>query len=308
MKLYLAPMEGLTGHVFRQTYHRHFRDFDRYFTPFIATNDKLNFKTLREINPVTNAGLDLIPQLMTNRVEDTLTLTDDLKEHGYNHININLGCPSGTVVSKKRGSGFLSVPDELLIFFDELFEKADVPVSVKTRIGVNDVNEWPSLVEVFSRFPFSEIIIHPRLRAWQYEGIPDVEAFAYAYERLKSPIVYNGDVYTVEDYLRLTERFPDMEAVMIGRGIIRDPFLLEKITEGDKYRSENERERLSSFIRELESEYAKYMPTDRALLFRMKETWLYLSHYFSDYEKVVKEVKKSQNMKEYHYMLLTLGL
>jgi len=341
MKKYLAPMEGLTGHVFRATYHNHFKDFDRYFTPFIATNDRLNFKTKKEIDREINKDMELVVQLMTNSVEDTLVLYKEIKEYGYDHININLGCPSGTVVSKKRGSGFLSVLDEMEKFFDGLFDLPDVKISVKTRIGVKSIDEWPKIVEVYKKFPFEELIIHPRLREEQYNGKPNLDAFNYAFNELTCPLVYNGDVYTVEDYYNIQAKFPTIRGIMLGRGILRNPFLLEDIEKAEKTEmlealsksieakeikeakevldcsssaenpeknEESRLKRLSGYIRDLEAYYAKEMPSEKALLYRMKENWLYLSNYFDNKEKVTKEIKKCQSISDYHRLLLTLGL
>ncbi len=318
MKNYLAPMEGLTGHVFRLTYHKHFKDFDRYFTPFIATNDRINFKTKKEIDTDLNYDLDLVPQLMTNKVEDTIILCKDLQKYGYSHININLGCPSGTVVSKKRGSGFLSVPEEMENFFGELFEQLDFKISIKTRIGVKSAEEWPRIVEVYKKFPFEEIIIHPRLKEDQYNGKPNIEAFEYAYKNLTVPLIYNGDIYSVSDYRKMAESFPDMKGIMIGRGILRNPFLIEEISDyisGEEIRSgrleKEQKQRISAYIRDLEAYYGEEMPSEKALLYRMKETWLYLAYSFgegAELQRIIKAIKKCQSMSDYHYMLLTLGI
>ena len=153
MQIYLAPMAGITGYIVRNAFHSGFGCIDKYFTPFIPAAKRMNNKILRDIDPANNQGIRLIPQLISNQSEEILDMTGQLKEFGYDEININLGCPSGTVANKKRGSGMLQDPEELDIFLKGIYEKADVPISVKTRIGFNDIDAWPRILEVYAKYP-----------------------------------------------------------------------------------------------------------------------------------------------------------
>lgn len=148
MKFYMAPMEGLTGYVFRSAYQRHFHNIDRYFTPFI-NNAKMNHREVADILPEHNAGMEVIPQILTNRVEDFVAVSKALGEYGYEEVNLNLGCPSGTVVSKGRGSGFLAMPEELDRFLDGIFSKCPLKISIKTRIGKLDAADWEELLAIY---------------------------------------------------------------------------------------------------------------------------------------------------------------
>ena len=184
MKIYMAPMEGITNHIYRRAYHRWFTPADRYFAPFL-TNVGLNKKELSDLLPENNEGMELIPQILTNRPEIFLELSHTLHAFGYTQVNLNLGCPSGTVAAKGRGAGFLRRPQELEEFLKRIFDACPLQISVKTRIGYSDEGEWPALWELLRRFPFSEIIIHPRLRTDFYRGSVRREAFAYAYESIR---------------------------------------------------------------------------------------------------------------------------
>ena len=163
MKFYLAPMEGLTGFVFRNAYQKHFGNIDTYFTPFI-NNKKMNYKEIKDILPEHNEGMHVVPQILTNRAEDFLAIAKELGNYGYESVNLNLGCPSGTVVAKHRGAGFLAVPEELDHFLEEIFAECPLRISVKTRVGVNDAGEWEHLLSIYEKYPMEELIIHPRVQ------------------------------------------------------------------------------------------------------------------------------------------------
>ena len=162
MQFYLAPMEGLTGYVYRSAYHKYFPAADRYFTPFI-TNKKMSSRERNDILPEHNEGMTVIPQILTNQAEDFLSLTKELKEYSYDTVNLNLGCPSGTVVAKRRGSGLLAWPHTLDAFLDEVFSSCDCRISIKTRLGTTDTDEWETLLAIYDKYPLEELIIHPRL-------------------------------------------------------------------------------------------------------------------------------------------------
>ena len=178
MKFYLAPMEGLTGFVFRNAYQKHFGDIDTYFTPFI-NNKKMNYKEIKDILPEHNKGMHVVPQILTNRAEDFLAIAKELGNYGYESVNLNLGCPSGTVVTKHRGAGFLAVPEELDHFLEEIFADCPLRISVKTRIGINDAGEWERILSIYEKYPMEDLIIHPRVQKDFYNNTPDMDAFFY---------------------------------------------------------------------------------------------------------------------------------
>lgn len=232
MKFYFAPLEGISWYVYRNMQAKHFKAADCYITPFIAPNQKreIRNKDKQDILTEHNEGLCVVPQIIGNRADEFIDTARQLQDLGYKEVNLNLGCPSGTVVAKGKGSGFLSKPDELERFLDEIFSGLQMDISVKTRIGRYDEDEFYELMELFNRFPIKELTIHPRIQKEFYSGTPHMELFAYAYENSKNPICYNGDIFKAEDYKKLAETFPKLEAVMLGRGMLANPALLEEIS------------------------------------------------------------------------------
>ena len=223
------------------------------------------------------------------------------EERGYHEINLNLGCPSGTVVSKGRGSGFLAKPEELDRFLDDIFSQCEVPISVKTRLGRYSPDEFPDLLEIYNRYPIEELTIHPRIRDDYYKNTPNLDMFEYAVEHSKNPLCYNGDITTVEEYERFCERFPTIEAIMIGRGLIANPGLVREIQTGEKMKKEE----LHVFLRELKVAYQACMP-DQPVLFKMKEIWSYLVNWYANGKKVWKKVRKTNRLIEYDKLMLML--
>ena len=228
MKLYLAPLEGITTYTYRRTYERNFGGVDRYFTPFIV-NKKLGAREIEGILPENNPGEVLIPQIMSNRAENFIQVAKEISTYGYDIVNLNLGCSSGTVVSKKRGAGFLAYPKDLDAFLSEVYEKCPMKISIKTRIGLEDENEWENLLSIYEKYPMEELIIHPRTRTDYYKAPIRMETFAKAVEQIKVPICYNGEINSVADVARIKEQFPQIDRVMIGRGILRYPHLIQQI-------------------------------------------------------------------------------
>ena len=222
MLFYMAPMEGMTGYVFRHAYHKRFGDIDRYFTPFL-TNKKLNSRERNDILPEHNEGMELVPQILTNRAKDFLAIAKELERFGYTNVNLNLGCPSGTVAAKGRGAGFLEFPSRLDAFLAQIFEKCPLQISIKTRIGEDFPEEWEDLQRVYEKYPLEELIIHPCVQRDYYNNTPNWEVFGQAVSFSRHSICYNGDIRTPEDCARFTDAFPDTEKIMIGRGIFTNP-------------------------------------------------------------------------------------
>ena len=316
MKLYLAPLEGITTMTFRRAYERNFGGIDRYFTPFIV-NKKLGAREIEGILPENNLGQRLIPQIMSNRAEDFIQVAKEISTYGYDTVNLNLGCPSGTVVSKKRGAGFLAYPEELDAFLSEVYDKCPMKISIKTRIGLEDENEWENLLSIYEKYPMEEFIIHPRLRTDYYKAPIRMDAFAKAIEQIKVPICYNGEINAVEDVVRIKEAFPQIDRIMIGRGVLRYPHLIEQIRMTEKAAhgvtieggmteqktmpesAEELRKRIRIFHDELLEDYCVIMSGERNALFKMKEIWSYLGESFDGAEKCLKKIKKANHLSDY---------
>jgi tRNA-dihydrouridine synthase len=300
MKIYSAPLEGITGHIFRSCQCRHFGYVDRYFTPFIVPNNKgvLNTKVLRDILPENNVNQVLIPQILTDSAEGFLLMCKSLAEYGYDEFNLNLGCPSGTVVSKGRGSGFLAHTDKLNAFLDEIF-KSDYKISVKTRIGVENPDEFYKLLEIYNQYPLTELIVHPRTRKDMYNNHPNMDMYRFAVENSKNKLCYNGDIFDAEDYTRFTADFPETEIVMLGRGIIINPSLPREIKTGQKATKEE----LRDFYTDVYNGYREILSGSTPVMYKMKELLLYMSSNFEDCEKIMKKIKKAKKIEEFNFQV-----
>lgn len=296
MDYLFAPMEGITGYVFRNAHHRHFHGIKQYYTPFISPNQtrKLTPRELNDVLPEHNEGVPVIPQILTNKAEDFLWAAERLKELGYSEVNLNLGCPSGTVVSKKRGSGFLEYPmelDEFLYQISDGLAKMQVALSIKTRIGKADPAEFEELLSIYNRYPLKNLIIHPRVQTDYYKNHPHMEAFDLAVKESKNPVFYNGDLFGREELHTFEQTYPTVSAVMLGRGLLTNPALTEN--------TPLTADRIRSFHEDVLEGYRKAIPGDKNVLFKMKELWSYLGEAFEDSAKSMKKIRKAQRMEEY---------
>lgn len=229
MQIYFAPLEGITGFVFRNAYEKYYGGVDKYFTPFITPHTKKNMdmREKRDILPENNKGIYVVPQVLTNKSEELISISKELKEYGYNEINLNIGCPSKTVTAKGKGSGFLEQPKALEKFFDEFFSKADMELSIKTRIGMWELEEAQHLFQIFEKFPFKEIIVHARLGSEFYGGTPHYDVFEEYGTWSNQSLCYNGDIHSLTQMEELDAKWNFCEKYMLGRSLIAQPWMLE---------------------------------------------------------------------------------
>lgn len=300
MKDYMAPMEGITNHIFRNAYHTFFHPMDKYFTPFISAkpNKRLSEKEIREISPETNQGLTVIPQILTNNAEDFMQTAGIMKEYGHQELNLNLGCPSGTVTAKGKGAGFLEDPDILDRFLDKIMtglQNEGMQLSIKTRIGTLDEEDWGLLMKIYNQYPLTELIVHPRIQKDYYKGALRLDAFARAAETIQASLCYNGDLFTVDAYQEIAERFPKTEIFMYGRGLIANPGLVSEIRDGKK----PDKNTFRKFHDKIYRDYRELLRDERNVLFRMKELWSYLAGSFTNSAKYAKRIKKAQHYGDY---------
>lgn len=304
MKYYLAPMEGNTGYIYRNYYEKFFHNIDKYFTPFIVTNKgtRLNGKDLRDVLPENNKVMNLVPQILTNDSEGFINTCRKLKQLGYDEVNLNLGCPAGTVVSKNRGSGFLAKREELDLFLNEIFKIDNMKISIKTRIGKDSPEEFYELIKIYNKYPLEELIIHPRIQKDFYGNKPNFQVFKDALALSNNPVCYNGDIFTAEDINKLMKAFPEVDTVMLGRGVLANPGLINEI----KNNAFLDKKVLRDFHDELFNEYIELFREEKNAIFRMKELWGYMIWVFSDNKKYAKKIKKAQNLRDYNEAVLSL--
>lgn len=329
IKFYFAPMEGVTGYTLRNVHHACYPGMDEYFTPFISPNQHhaVNPKEHRDVAKENNTGIPVIPQVLTNKSELFLWAARELKEkYGYNEVNLNLGCPSKTVVSKHKGSGFLEDTEKLDRFFDEVFtavgaaSSQHVPgeagniyprISVKTRLGMNDVEEFADVLQVYNQYPLSELIIHARVQKEFYKGEPHLDAFGDAVKECKHSLCYNGDIWTLSDYQRVRTLFPTVQKFMLGRPLMANPELVQEcqayetcMTSGREWTGHQpSMEQLKRFHDRLLAGYLVQMNGDgNNVLFKMKELWGFLGRLFPEEEKLVKKLVKANKIEEYEQL------
>jgi tRNA-dihydrouridine synthase len=251
----------------------------------------LTNKEARELPMAGEAPVCTIPQILTKSAEDFLWMANLCADRGYTEVNLNAGCPSGTVTAKGKGAGMLANTEELDHFLEQVFTSSPLPVSVKTRIGVQASEEWPAILEVYNRYPIKELTVHSRVRKAFYAGTVEEDCFRYAVEHSKNPLCYNGDLNTKEDIDRVQKDYPEVEAVMIGRGLIARPDMLST----DKADSQ----KLIAFYDALLEAYLIAFGGSRNAMFRLKEHWHYLLPCFADSEKLGKKLRKTTDLQEY---------
>lgn len=297
--LAVAPMESLTGMPFRRVHAHFFGSADRYYLPFVTptTLPRFTDRQMRELAPEVNAGIHAVPQLLTRRPADFIWAAKALADLGYDEVNLNLGCPAGTVVAKGKGSGFLREPAELQRFLDAIFS-ADLPIaiSVKTRIGWADEKEFDLLADVYNHYPMMKsLTIHPRLRTDFYKGDVREKVFEEYFASFKMPLGYNGDIITVGDIQRVTERYRPLAHIMVGRALMADPALFRKAKGGK-----------AATLKEIQNYYDALLESYRIAfgnlknsLMRMKEYWFFQHNLFDGAEKAVKAIYKAKTLEDY---------
>ena len=293
MRFDFAPMEGLTDSVYRRLHHRYFGGVDRYYMPFFSptVHRKLTARELRELPEASSVPFTAVPQVLTRFPEDFFWAAGVCRDRGYPEVNLNLGCPSGTVTAKGKGSGMLSDPDGLDRFLEAIFRETPLNVSVKTRLGFREPTEWERLLEIFNRYPIHELILHLRTREEFYRGKAHWEWFPYAVKNSKNPLCFNGDIHIRADAERIAREFPGIRGVMIGRGLIADPGML--LPQGTQVAA------LEQFYDALLREYLTELGGSRNAMFRLKESWSYLLPRLSGCEKWGKRLRKATDLETY---------
>jgi len=300
LKLYLAPLRGLTDYIYRNTFNRHFNGFDAAVTPFIPTSRTTRATPLhlKDVLPENNASMPIEPQILCNNPADFIPLAKQLYDLGYPTVNWNLGCPFPMVAKKQRGSGLLPHPDRIENFLAKTVPAIPNRLSIKTRLGRRNSEEIIQLMPIFNRYPLQEIIIHPRTGKQMYDGEPDLDAFEKCIEMTHHRIVYNGDITDLKSFQNLSARFNTIKTWMIGRGAIINPFL-PAILKSGKDDFTDRVETFRSFYQELFDEYQRVFSGPGHLLERMKGFWTYFSQAFKDSRKIRKKVHRTLKLQRY---------
>lgn len=304
MQFYLAPLQGLTDWIFRETYTEHIDTFDKTFSPFIRVQQGEFYRPSQcnDILPTHNCLQRAVPQFLGNSVDSFKRFEALCVEHGYAEANINMGCPFPMVTGKRLGAGLLAHPIEVKGLLEGIFADTSLKISVKCRLGQESVDEFETLIPIFNAFPLEEIIIHPRIGKQQYKGEVHQEAFARNVKQLKHPVCYNGDILTKADVEKIQKLSPQVDRFMIGRGILQNPFLLAEIR-GQELSQQEKINRLHNFHHALIERCKQKYSGDLHLLKRLEELWSYHALGFENGHKIFKQIKKSKSLANYEEVI-----
>ena len=302
-KIYFAPLQESTDYIYRSAHAKYFGGIDKYFAPYIVRQNDGTVKTshLRDIKRSNNQGYPLIPQILAGNSTDLVFLSLILQENGYEEINWNLGCPYPMVTNKGVGAGLLPNPAQIRTILEESLPKIGVKVSVKMRSGLLSADEIFKVTHVLNDFPIHEIILHPRIAKQLYRGTPDEEVFTEVQKIVKHPLVYNGDIETVENLARLNTLFGDTDTWMVGRGVLKNPFLPSILKRDNLPGIKKKSELLRNFHEEIFLNYSKNLNGSSHLLMKMEKFWSYFCFAFPDPHKTFKRIKKGANMIKYEF-------
>jgi len=299
--IYFAPLQESTDFVYRKAHALHFGGIDKYFSPYLLLQKDGVIKKShqRDTAPENCTGYALIPQIMTENASDFLFLANHLVDLGYEEINWNLGCPYPMVTGRGMGSGLLPHPDKIREILDQSLPKLNCRISVKLRAGLLSPEEILQVIPVLNDFPLCEVILHPRIAKQLYSGFPDQELFSRVSGLILPPLVYNGDLCTQEDFLGAKAKFVKVSNWMIGRGLLKNPFLASEI-KGVQLPGRLEKiELMERFHEEIVGQYAGMLSGQGHLITRMIKFWEYFSFLFPNPHKSFKRVKKSVNRSKY---------
>jgi tRNA-dihydrouridine synthase len=300
MQLYLAPLQGLTDWIFRESYCQHIGQFDKTFTPFIRVQGGEFYRPSQcnDLLPTHNTFQKPVPQFLGNTAESFKRFEELCLEHGYTEANINMGCPFPMVTAKRLGAGLLAQPEMIAQLLEGIFAVTKLKISIKCRLGQENSSEFEQLIPIFNAFPLEEIIIHPRIGKQQYKGEADTEAFVQYAPRIKHPVCFNGDILIVADLQRIRALAPQVERFMIGRGVLQNPFLLAEIQNNELALTEKIQMLRNFHLAIIEHCKQKYSG-DLHMLKRLEELWEFHAKGFENGHKIYKLVKKSKTLAQY---------
>jgi len=301
--IYLAPLQGFTDFVYRKAYSQIFQYVDAFFVPYISVkNNEVLKKYLKDIRPENNPQIRAIPQVLASDAEEMLFLSEILHQKGYSGINLNLGCPYPMVTNRGKGAGLLPHPESLKEILSAFVEKTNLRLSVKMRAGLNSANEIEQVIPVLNQFPLTEVILHPRIAKQLYEGEILHSAFEFALRNLKHPLVYNGDIFSVDDFKQCVKKFPAIDTFMLGRGILMNPFLPAEI-KNIEIKPNEKSEKLKEFHNLIFKYYSETMDNEGNVINKMKQFWIYFSFNFDNQRKCFKLIKKVNGISKYQSVI-----
>lgn len=300
MELVMAPLLAITDNKFRKVYQKYFPYFDYAIAPFISLSDgsKLTKKAFTELHPI-DQRMKVVPQLLNHNQESFLNACEFLNYWGYQEINLNIACPAKIIMNKGRGAGLLNYPDQIDKILDNICSNLDKQeLSVKLRAGRFNHSEFNHLIEVLNRYPLKKVIIHPRTAVQMYEQTVNLDVIADAITDLKAPITYSGDIFSIEDFKTLQQRFPTIKSWMIGRGMLMNPFLPWFVRGGKK--SMICKRKLLNWYEELFHTFEESSKSDFYVLGRMKNIWKYMATSYDSKNEILASLLPLLDKKKFY--------
>lgn len=297
-KLVLAPIKGYTDPLWRSCYFDNFLGIDKVVTPFLLLSEHNRAKKsyFPQFFPEIGTNIEVVPQFLVKHPDTILYASSLMGEIGITEYNLNMGCPAPAIYKKGRGSGLMENLDSVQRIFDGVIGSLKGDFTVKIRTGITDSSLVPPLIKLLNNYDIKEVIVHPRFARQLYDGLPDMEAFSYVYNNSKNPVSYNGNIYTLEDFNRLKDSFPNVSSWMIGRGVLRDPFLPSIIKSGKVLHEDDRKDQLLKYIMDFNSRVQEKYPKEKIAINRVKSILNYVAAYYDDSEENILKVKRSTTL------------
>ena len=296
--IHFAPLQGYTDDVYRRIHHELIGGIETYYTPFLRMEGGgVRTKDMRDIRPVFNEGIPVVPQIILKTMKEFDYLTSVVEEKGYTRIDINMGCPFPLQAKHGRGAGLLAHTDIIREMADSIARRTHLKFSVKMRLGWEDKDEWRAVLPILNDTPLTQITLHPRIGTQQYKGAVDMEAFSEFYKQCKHPLIYNGDVTTVEGIRSVEKEYPRLAGVMMGRGLLARPSLAVEYATGEALPWEKRRVQLHDFHDRLKAHYETTVNSEAQLHGRLRLFWEYMEEELG--RKLYKKIMKAGNLKNY---------
>lgn len=296
--LVLAPIKGYTDPLWRSCYFDHFSGLDKVVTPFLilSEHNKAKKSYFPRFFPELGTGVEVVPQLLVKKAETLLYVSEIMDELGIREYNLNMGCPAPAIYKKGRGSGLMQDLNSLTELLDGITGSLKSRFTVKIRTGIEDSSLIRPLVEILNRYKLQEVIVHPRFAQQLYRGKPDMEAFSYVYHNSVNPVSYNGDINTIGDYNSLIEEYPNLSSIMVGRGVLIDPFLPETIKTGQEPEKDERISRTLNYLRDFESRVKECYYKESIANNRVKSIMIYLTSWYSHDTEVINRIKRAKDL------------
>ena len=297
-QLHFAPLQGYTDFEYRRIHARHCGGVDTYYTPFIRwEKGGIREKDIKDILPENNEGLHLVPQIICADTDEFNRLADTIQEHGYEEMDLNMGCPAPMQTKLMRGSGILPYPTRVSALLKEMERRPEVRFSAKMRLGLEGKEEWRELSGMLNSSCLKHLTVHPRIGKQMYKGEVDMDAFNEVYSSIHIPIIYNGDVTSMEQVSSLSERYPGLHGIMMGRGLLARPTMAKECLMGKEMPHEERMSILMQMHEDMLGYCTRKYKVDSQILLHIHSFWEYQESQLE--RKTWKKIMKAGNMKNY---------